>query len=158
MKPLRVMVLEDEPLARAGLVDLLVELPDVELAGAFPDGVSALRAIDERAPDVLCVDIRMPGLDGFDVVAALDPARVPALIFVTAYDAFAVKAFEVNAVDYLLKPVTAERLSQAIDRARTRAVEPVASAGSWPRDLALLDRRRMCVSSCGGTLFIENSK
>ncbi len=124
MRPLRVMVVEDEPLAREGLVDLLSKLAGVELAGAFPDGVSALRAIDERAPDVLCLDIRMPALDGFDVVAALDPARMPALIFVTAYDAFAVKAFEVNAADYLLKPVTPERLSQAIERVRARSAEP----------------------------------
>lgn len=122
MTPLRVMVVEDEPLAREGLVELLRTLDDIEVAGAFPDGPSALRAMEERTPDVLCLDIRMPGLDGFDVVAAIDPERMPAIIFVTAYDAFAVKAFEVNAVDYLLKPVTAERLAEAIERARRAAV------------------------------------
>lgn len=118
MTPLRVMVVEDEPLAREGIVEMLRSLPDVESAGAFPDGVSALRAIAERVPDVLCLDIRMPGLDGFDVVAALDPAQLPAIIFITAYDAFAVKAFEVDAVDYVLKPVTADRLAAAVERAR----------------------------------------
>ena len=114
------MVVDDEPLAREGLVELLRAMPDVEIAGAFADGVSALHAIDAKVPDVLCIDIRMPGVDGFDVVAALDPDRTPALIFVTAYDAFAVRAFEVNAMDYLLKPVTAERLAAAIDRVRDR--------------------------------------
>ena len=114
------MVVDDEPLAREGLVDLLRAMPDVEVAGAHADGVSALHAIDAEVPDVLCIDIRMPGLDGFDVVAALDPERTPAVIFVTAYDAFAVRAFEVNAIDYLLKPVIADRLASAIDRVRDR--------------------------------------
>lgn len=120
MMKLRVMIVDDEPLGREGLVDLLRALPDVEIAGAHADGVSALHAIDAKVPDVLCIDIRMPGLDGFDVVAALDPERTPALIFVTAYDAFAVRAFEVNAIDYLLKPVTADRLASAIERVRDR--------------------------------------
>ena len=114
------MVVDDEPLAREGLVDLLRALPDVEVAGSYADGVSVLHAIDANVPDVLCVDIRMPGLDGFDVVAALDPERTPAVIFVTAYDAFALRAFEVNAIDYLLKPVTADRLASAIERVRDR--------------------------------------
>jgi two-component system LytT family response regulator len=121
MTMLRVMVVDDEPLAREGLVELLRGMPDVEIAGAHADGMSALRAIEEKAPDVLCVDIRMPVLDGFDVVAALDPERMPAVIFVTAYDAFAVKAFEVNALDYLLKPVTRERLEAALERVRHRS-------------------------------------
>ena len=120
MTKVRVMVVDDEPLAREGLAELLGTLPDVEVVGTYGDGESVLAAIDGTTPDVLCVDIRMPGLDGFDVVAALDPARTPAVIFVTAYDAFAVKAFEVNAFDYLLKPVTRERLTSAIDRVRDR--------------------------------------
>lgn len=120
MTKLRVMVVDDEPLAREGLVDLLRALPDVEVAGSYADGVSVLHAVDANVPDVLCVDIRMPGLDGFDVVAALDPERTPAVIFVTAYDAFALRAFEVNAIDYLLKPVTADRLASAIERVRDR--------------------------------------
>ena len=120
MTDLRVMVVDDEPLAREGLAELLSAMPDVTVVGAFADGVSALQAMETDLPDVLCVDIRMPGLDGFDVVAALDPERLPAVIFVTAYDAFAVRAFEVNAIDYLLKPVTNDRLEAAIARARAR--------------------------------------
>lgn len=118
MKPLRVVVVDDEPLAREGLVELLETLPGVVVTGAFGDAASALTALEANPPDVLCVDIQMPGIDGFDLVAALDSQRLPSIIFVTAHDAFAVRAFEVNAVDYVLKPVTVERLQQAIERAR----------------------------------------
>jgi two-component system LytT family response regulator len=118
--PLRVMVVDDEPLAREGLVELLQTIPDVTVIGAYGDGASAIAVVDADPPDLLCVDIQMPGLSGFDVVAALDRATLPAIIFVTAHDAFAIKAFEVNALDYLLKPVGAERLAQAIDRVRAQ--------------------------------------
>lgn len=126
MTRLRVMVVDDEPLAREGLAELLARLPDVDVVGTVADGMAALSAIDADMPDVLCVDIRMPGMDGFDVVSALDPVRMPAVIFVTAYDAFALKAFEVNACDYLLKPVTLERLTTALERVRDRKrAEPI---------------------------------
>ena len=92
MTNLRVMVVDDEPLAREGLADLLRSMPDITVAGVFGDGMSALQAMESSMPDVLCVDIRMPGLDGFDVEAALDGERMPAVIFITAYDSFAVKA------------------------------------------------------------------
>jgi two-component system LytT family response regulator len=118
MQPLRVMVVDDEPLAREGLVELLETIDGVEVTGAFADGASAIAAADADPPDVLCVDIQMPGIDGFDVVAALGPERMPAIVFVTAHDAFAIRAFEVNALDYLLKPVTRERLTSALERAR----------------------------------------
>jgi two-component system LytT family response regulator len=120
MTRLRVMVVDDEPLAREGLAELLSTLPDLDVVGTFGDGESALGAIERDTPDMVFVDIRMPGLDGFDVVAAIDPTRMPAVIFVTAYDAFAVKAFEVNALDYLLKPVTRERLAATVERVRAR--------------------------------------
>lgn len=120
MTALRVMVVDDEPLAREGLAEQLRTIPGVEVVGVHGDGAAALQAIEVESPDALFIDIRMPGLDGFDVVAALDPARPPAVVFVTAYDAFAVKAFEMNAMDYLLKPATVERLAQAVDRVRNR--------------------------------------
>lgn len=137
MTPLRVMVVEDEPLAREGMVELLGSMPAVVVCGAHGDGEAALAAMDAERPDVLCIDIRMPGLDGFDVVAALDPERMPSVIFVTAYDAFALRAFEVNAVDYVLKPVTSERLTAAMARVRERRAhaEPLTSE----RLAALLD-------------------
>jgi two-component system, LytTR family, response regulator len=138
MKALRVMVVDDEPLARDGLVELLETIPDVEITGAFGDGASAIAAIDADAPDVLCIDIQMPGLDGFDVVAAIDPTRFPAVLFVTAHDAFAIRAFEVNALDYLLKPVSRDRLVSAIDRARRRVQDP--DQGHREAVAALLER------------------
>lgn len=126
MSLLRVIVVDDETLAREGLAELLRAMPDVEVVGVCADGMSALSAVEAEKPDLLCVDIRMPGLDGFDVVAALDPQRTPAVIFVTAYDAFAVRAFEVNAMDYLLKPVTADRLAAALAKVRaSKQVEPL---------------------------------
>ncbi len=136
MTPLRVMVVDDEPLAREGLVELLQTIPDITVVGAYGDGASAIAAVDVDPPDLLCVDIQMPGLSGFDVVAALDRAKLPAIIFVTAHDAFAIKAFEVNALDYLLKPVGAERLVQAIDR--VRAQRTLEGAGYERRVEALL--------------------
>lgn len=152
MTPLRVMVVDDEPLARDGLAELLHEMPDIEVTGVHADGLSALRAIDANMPDVLCVDIRMPGLDGFDVVAALDPDKMPAVIFVTAFDAFAVKAFEVNAMDYLLKPVTQERLASAIDRVRDRKqAEPV----SAERLTSLLEQLSPTRSSGANRLIVR---
>jgi two-component system LytT family response regulator len=117
---LRVMVVDDEELAREGLVEQLSEIKGVSVVGAFADGAAALRAIDELRPDVLCVDIRMPGMNGLELARALTGEGAPAVIFVTAYDAFAIEAFELNAIDYLLKPVTAGRLSESVDRVRTR--------------------------------------
>jgi len=153
MSRLRVMVVDDEPLAREGLVELLETLPDVEIAGVHPDGVAALRAIEREAPDVLCVDIRMPGLDGFDLVAALDRDAAPAVIFVTAYDEFAVRAFEANAVDYLLKPVMIERLTQALGRARDRLRAEVTAA---PERLAgLLEELATSRQAHAGRLLVR---
>lgn len=140
MTPLRVMVVDDEPLAREGLVELLQTIPDVVVVGAFGDGASAVAAVDAESPDLLCVDIQMPGLSGFDVVAALDRAKLPAIIFVTAHDAFAIKAFEVNALDYLLKPVSAERLTQAIARVRAQRTTRAADAVSYEQRVEALLR------------------
>jgi two-component system LytT family response regulator len=103
------------------MAELLATMPGVEVIGVFADGRSALAAIDRDRPDVLFIDIQMPGLDGFDVVAALDRERLPAIVFVTAHDAFAIRAFEVDALDYLLKPVTRDRLTTAVERARSTA-------------------------------------
>jgi two-component system LytT family response regulator len=138
MTALRVMVVDDEPLAREGLADQLRAIPGVEVVGVHADGAAALQAMEGTSPDALFIDIRMPGLDGFDVVAALDPAKAPAVVFVTAYDAFAVKAFEMNAMDYLLKPATAERLAQAVERVRSR--NRAADSGYMERFNDLLER------------------
>jgi len=117
---LRVLAVDDEPLARERLTGLVRATPDLELVGEARNGVEALDLIAASRPDLVLVDVEMPGLTGFGVVAALDGPEVPGVIFVTAYDHYAVKAFDVGAIDYLLKPVTRARFGAAIDRARDR--------------------------------------
>jgi two-component system LytT family response regulator len=119
---LRVLIVDDEPLARRRLKALLKDEADVEVAGECEDGASAVAAARTLAPDVMFLDVQMPGMDGFDVVTALGPSRCPAIIFVTAYDTYALKAFEVHAVDYLLKPFDRARLRQALAHARVSAM------------------------------------
>ncbi len=120
--PLRVVIVDDEPLARARARRLLAEVGDVEVAGEAGSAAEARRVLAETAPDVLLLDIQMPGEDGFALLASLE--RRPAVVFVTAYDQYAVRAFEENAVDYLLKPFRAERLAAALERARRALAEP----------------------------------
>ena len=116
---LRVLLVDDEAPARGRLRQLLSERSDVEIVGEAEDGVEAIERIQDVAPDVIFLDIQMPGFSGLDVAASLGPAR-PAIIFCTAFDQHAIEAFEVNAVDYLLKPVDAARLEQALARAKRR--------------------------------------
>ena len=121
MTPLRVLIVDDEPLARRRLKALLGDEPEIEIAGECEDGASAIAAARQLSPAVMFLDVQMPGLDGFDVIEALGPDRCPAIVFVTAYDAYALKAFEVHAIDYLLKPFDRKRLRQALARARALA-------------------------------------
>ncbi len=121
---MRALIVDDERLARRGLRTLLERLPGVEVVGEAGDGPGAIASIGRLQPDVVLLDIRMPGMDGFGVLQALPSSRCPAIIVVTAYDVHAVKAFEANAVDYLLKPVDPDRLRHALDRVSHRlAVE-----------------------------------
>ena len=135
---LRVLIVDDEPVARRRLRRLLRGLPDVEVAGESGDGRSAVTAIRALAPDVVLLDVQMPEIDGFEVLRASPAEPLPAVIFVTAFDRYALRAFEVHALDYLLKPVSGERLAGAIDRARTRIAER-RGATLDPRVLALLN-------------------
>ncbi|HET9424279.1 MAG TPA: LytTR family DNA-binding domain-containing protein, partial [Gemmatimonadaceae bacterium] len=116
--------------------------PDLALAGEAADGREALDTIVEVKPDLVFLDIQMPELDGFQVVAALDDDAFPALVFVTAYDAFAIKAFEVDAIDYLLKPVTAERFAAAVERVKARLGRKGADDPSIRTMLTKVDERR----------------
>lgn len=116
MNRLRVLIVDDERLARTRLRRLLAERNDVEVIGAAEDGDEAVSMIDQLRPDLLFLDIQMPGLSGFDVIAAIRGAP-PFIIFTTAFDQYAVRAFEVHALDYLLKPFDGERLHPAVDRA-----------------------------------------
>lgn len=135
---LRVVVADDEPLGRQRLVRLLQAEPDTEVVAACADGEEAVGAIREQAPDLVLLDIQMPRLDGFEVVAALGQAHQPVVIFVTAHDQYAVRAFEVHAFDYLLKPVDQDRLREAMGWAlSTTRRSPQGS--STRRMLALLE-------------------
>jgi two-component system LytT family response regulator/two-component system response regulator LytT len=131
--PLRVIVVDDEQLAREELLYQLDEIGGADVVGEAANGVEALAAVERLTPDVVFLDVQMPGLGGFEVARRLYETRdAPLLVFVTAYDQHAIEAFAVNAVDYLLKPVEPGRLEQALDRARSRldrgrapAAEPV---------------------------------
>jgi two-component system response regulator AlgR len=117
--PLKVLVVDDEPLATERLQLLLARVDGVDLVGTAADGEAAVRMAEALQPDLLLLDVAMPGLDGIDVARALAGRRpAPAVVFVTAFDQFAVAAFEVEAVDYLMKPVESSRLERALDRAR----------------------------------------
>src|SRR5262245_25716194 len=121
MADIRALVVDDEQLAREELCFLLGETGTVEIAGQASDGVGALRLAGELKPDVVFLDVQMPGLTGFEVARRLLLTDTPPeLVFVTAFDQHAIDAFSVNAVDYVLKPVDAERLSQTLDRLRAR--------------------------------------
>jgi two-component system, LytTR family, response regulator len=118
---LRAIVVDDEQLAREELCFLLGQLDDIEVVGQAANGIEALKIVDDESPDLVMLDVQMPGLTGFEVARRLLRAGVEAhFVFVTAFDQHAIEAFEVNAVDYLLKPVEAGRLATAVDRARRR--------------------------------------
>jgi len=120
MPGLRVAIVDDEPLVRRGLRSLLALQPDVAIVAEARNGVEAVAAITATAPDVVFLDVQMPGMDGFEVLATLPAAARPSIIFVTAFDEYAVRAFDVRAVDYLLKPFDAARFTAALDRVRAR--------------------------------------
>lgn len=117
-RPLRVLIVDDEPLARRGLELRLRQVDDVEIVGQCGDGASAMRAVSELGPDLMLLDVQMPGLDGFATLRAIPATQMPIVVFVTAFDHHAITAFEANAVDYLLKPVDESRLHQALFRVR----------------------------------------
>ncbi len=117
-RPLRVMVVDDEPLARNGLAALVRQDPELEIVAECGDGATALSMIRALAPDLVLLDVQMPELDGFEVLRRLDPDAMPAIVFITAYDRFAVKAFDVHALDYLVKPFDDARFADAMSRAK----------------------------------------
>jgi two-component system response regulator AlgR len=139
-RPLKLLIADDEPLAAERLQLMLAKCSGIDLVGTASDGEGAVRMADALSPDLLLLDIEMPGLDGIDVARALAERRPsPAVVFITAFDQFAVAAFEVEAVDYLMKPVNPERLQKALDRARQhlrhRADAPRPAPGEPSRHL-----------------------
>ncbi len=137
------LVVDDEPIARQAILRLLRDDPEIELLGECGDGVSAVEAIRHQSPDLVFLDIQMPALNGMDVVARIGAERMPATVFVTAFEQYAVRAFEANAVDYLVKPFSRERFADTLRRVKTRlsAGEGV-SAEASTRILRALDALR----------------
>ncbi|MBI2841429.1 MAG: response regulator transcription factor [Acidobacteria bacterium] len=118
MTPIRVLVVDDESWARKRLTSLFKRTPDFQVVGECADGEEAANALLAASPDVVFLDVQMPGMNGFDALDAIEPARLPLVVFVTAYDKYAIQAFEIHAVDYLLKPFDEERFSKTLDRLR----------------------------------------
>ena len=133
---IRAAIVDDEPLARQRIRDLLKEAHDVDVIAECANGEDAIESLEASPPDLLFLDIQMPEIDGFDVLQAIGVGRVPAVIFVTAYDQFALRAFEAHALDYLLKPFDDERFGAALERARERIRQNVAGSSAdamWVR-------------------------
>ena len=133
---MRILIVDDETLAREFLIEQLAGIAGAEVVGQAANGFDAVKLAEELSPDLMLLDVQMPKLSGFEVLELLGP-RAPAVIFVTAYDEFALRAFQVHAVDYLLKPVEPARLADAVARAQARAGAP---AGPAPEALAATAR------------------
>ena len=123
---LRVLVVDDEPLARTGLAALVRKDRELECVGECGDGQAAIEAIESLKPDLVLLDVQMPEIDGFGVIRAIRPERMPPVIFVTAYEEFALQAFRVHALDYLVKPFTDASLMDALERAKRGHVQHLA--------------------------------
>ena len=135
---LRVAVVDDEPVARRRMRRMLRREPELDVVAEAGDGRAAIEAIVTHRPDLVFLDVQMPELDGFDVVREIGD-RVPAVVFVTAFDQYALRAFEVHAIDYLLKPFTPERLHQSVEQVRLRMSTGRRESTVDPRLAALLD-------------------
>lgn len=138
--PLRALIVDDEPLARERVRTFLQDIPDAEILAECANGSEALQAIVQHQPDIVFLDVQMPGMTGFEVLRSLPDDVHPAIIFTTAHDEFAIEAFDVNAADYLLKPYKPARFQQAVERAR-RALESRTSAPSNRRLSQWLEQR-----------------
>lgn len=157
---LRALIVDDEALARTALVRLLKRERDVSLVGQCDDGESAVQTIRQVQPDIVFLDVQMPEMDGFQVVEAIGAERMPVTIFVTAFDRYAIRAFDANAVDYLLKPFAPDRLTRALARARERCLGRQDKKAAQ-RLFSLLDSRlqtdyaqRLAVATNGRIMFV----
>lgn len=158
--PLTVLIVDDEPLAREGLRMLLADDPEIAAVQDAKNGSEAVQRVREERPDLVFLDVQMPEMDGFSVIREIGPEQMPAVVFVTAHDQYAIRAFEINAIDYLLKPVTGGRFAQSLARAkvRLRSSEP----DQQNQILSLLETiaspsrhlNRIAVLSAGKTSFL----
>ena len=161
MDRIRAVIADDEPLARRGVRQLLSPHSDVEVVAETRNGRETVLALRELQPELLFLDVQMPELDGFDVLREIGPRHMPAVIFVTAYDEFAVRAFDAHALDYLVKPLEESRFAEALERVRERLRS--AKAVDLSRKLSALlaarekerARQRILVSTSTGDLVID---
>jgi len=158
---IRAIIADDEPLARRKLRILLSEEPGVRVVAECPDGEETIQALKKHKPDLLLLDIQMPTADGFEVLASIPNEQMPIVIFTTAYDHYAVRAFEEHAFDYLLKPFDQERLHRAIERVRSELLK--SRDGRWTRQMLALLRDanrktktdRLVVKTGGRVVFLD---
>jgi two-component system LytT family response regulator len=156
------LIVDDEPLAREGLRMWLAADPEVSSIQEAKDGREAVAAIRNTRPDLVFLDVQMPEMDGFSVVQKIGAEHLPAVVFVTAHDQHAIQAFEINAIDYLLKPVTEERFEQALTRAKARLRSSPADEANR-QIIGLLETivsprrymKRLAVRSVGKTVFVD---
>lgn len=154
MRKISTIIADDEPLARERVRSLLEDEPDVEIVAECADGAQALKETQKRQPDLLFLDVQMPRLNGFEVLEALGPGLIPNIIFTTAHDEHAIRAFEFNALDYLLKPFTEARFKRALQRARARLEMSCSPAD--PKLKALLSQFHAPVAG-GGRILVRSS-
>jgi two-component system, LytTR family, response regulator len=162
---IRTLVVDDEPMGRERVLSLLQQEDDVEVIGECSDGTQAIAAIQQHAPDLVFLDVQMPGSTGFGVIDAVGPARMPTVIFVTAYDEYALKAFEYHALDYLLKPFNRDRFQETLKHARA-SLERRRAGDLGRRLLALVNDikpetprlERLVVKSGGRVFFLRTDE
>ena len=153
MRTISTIIVDDEPLARERIRSLLKDEPDMEVVAECADGAQALKETQKRHPELLFLDVQMPRLNGFEVLEALAREQLPEVIFTTAHDEHAIRAFEVNALDYLLKPFTEARFKTAVQRAR-RELEKSSRRGSNPQLAALL--HHVHAANPGGRILVRS--
>lgn len=152
---MRAIIADDEPLARERIRSLLAAEADVEIVAECGNGAQTLKATQEHQPDLLFLDVQMPRLDGFEVLEALTPEETPIVVFTTAHDEHAIRAFEVNALDYLLKPCTEERFKKAVQRARDQLQKGV--RGQVNPHLAALLKQVHTTTPGGGRILVRSA-
>jgi two-component system, LytTR family, response regulator len=155
--PARVLIVEDEDHARRYLRELLEDEPQIEVVGESSNGIQGVEQIRELSPDIVFVDVQMPGLDGFGMIDQIAGTRLPLFVFVTGYGEYAVKAFEIEAVDYLCKPFDKERLSLSVERAlrRLNASVPGTGESQWLTRLSIKDEERILFVPVDEIIWIE---
>ena len=162
---MKVLIVDDEPLARERVRRHLRDEPGIEIVGEAGNGREAVAAIEEKTPDLVFLDVQMPEMNGFDVLKALEENKIPAIVFTTAYDKYAIQAFEFHALDYLLKPFSRERFRRAVRHAREQLENSRQSESIDERLVSLLENlkakkylERIVVKSSGRVFFIKTDE